>query len=234
MGIRTELARRGWSARAGKRYPVCWFLRHRSMRDGKARLFPPDGMARLRPSREEMRLGGASPSRVASEEVELAGRHRPRHPPIGGRAALDPGRAADRAPARPGGSFRRGRGLPRGGRRPAGCGRPGRHRRALPRHRPAVEGAGQHAAAGGGRRSAAAVRVARGQLRRDRPRPGAEARPAQAGHPGEPGPAARGRRDGRQRQGQDRRARRAGRPGRGDRLRGRHPHRAGRRERNSE
>ena len=31
----------------------------------------------------------------------------------------------------------------------------------------------------------------RGQRRRDRPRPGAEARPAQAGHAGEPGPAAR-------------------------------------------
>ncbi len=64
-----------------------------------------------------------------------------------------------------------------------------------------------------GRRSARAVRVAGGQLRRDRPRPGAKARPAQAGHPGEPRPSAGGRRNGREREGQDRRACRASRPG---------------------
>ena len=67
-----------------------------------------------------------------------------------------------------------------------------------------------------------------GQLRRDRPRPGAEARPAQAGHPGQPGPVAPARRAGGERQGQDRRARRAGRPGRGDLLSGRRTHRRSR------
>ena len=196
MGIRLEVARRGWSGSRENATLFSWLL--------------------------EM---GASQS---GWEGELAGRHRPRHPPVGGGAALDPGRAADRLIRAgwwgiPTPTWSATRWPTRSWARPAWA----TSASITPTPIPQWKGLDSTRLLAEVVASARAGRVAGRQLRRHRPRPGAEARPAQAGHPGEPRPAARGRRDGREREGQDRRARRPDRPRRGDRLRGRHPHRAG-------
>ena len=65
----------------------------------------------------------------------------------------------------------------------AGLGDIGEH---YPDTDPQWEGLDGGALLGGRRRPGRRGRLAAGQLRRDHPRPGAEARPAQAGDPGEP------------------------------------------------
>ena len=104
------------------------------------------------------------------------------------------GGSPDRPPARSGRALRRRRRLPCRRRRPAGRGGAGRHRRALPGHRPR-DGRGSTAPGCWPRSSTGrAGGLEARQLRRDRPRPGAQARAAQGGHARQPGPAARARR----------------------------------------